>query len=193
MQSFTLTSDDRIESFSIRGDFSADSNQIINEDIYGASFWDFIVGDPTRNLLNALIFTARREQRALDLPYRCDTLLEKRIFVMRIVPLKADAIEIEHILYDREKIRRKEKNLDHPPISDLDRCSICCSFDVEGEWIDIFPNKNDDVAPKSYTVCKSCKRMALDLISEHKPMRSDHLLRNTGLTYSPDKKSRFIL
>ena len=192
MQSLKLTSDDRIESFIVEGEVPSSDDEIVNTSLYGASFWDFVDGDSTRNLLNALLFTARRERRLLDLPYRCDTWTEKRIFVMRIVPLSGAAIEVEHILYDRELISEEERDEAHPPIDNLERCSICCSYDIGTKWIDIFPRRDEIVQPKNYVICKPCKTMALDLVSKHDPVRSDHLLRDTGLRYKDGKRSPLL-
>jgi hypothetical protein len=73
----------------------------------GASLWHFIAGEETRDLYRLLLQKVRSAQKALTLPFRCDSPTCRRFMQLGLALLPDDGIEISCVVLrieDRERV-----------------------------------------------------------------------------------------
>lgn len=130
-------------------------------EVLGRSIWRFVAGQETECYLNAIFFWCRRTGRSVELPYRCDTPLERRWWTMRVSGAEDYGLEIRH----------EEKDRLPAPLSGLVRrsgnaarqlCSICCRGEMDGVWMEGVGYAGRRKPAEVYTVCPTCRRAAAE-------------------------------
>lgn len=126
------------------------------EAVVGRCLWDFVAGVETKAFLNTVLFICRAEGRSFTTTYRCDSPAERRLCRMTVVP-RGDLLTVHHEAVEITSPRRPP-NVIAPSFAKINRCSMCCSVNIEGEWIDTFALPPLCDFPKSYSLCPPCKQ-----------------------------------
>ncbi len=146
------------------------SPQVINQPI-----WHFITGGDIQLIYQVLFERARATKNPINFPYRCDSAQMKRYMHMSIVPFR-ESMDIQ--LYSRElrlvpqqkvvKLQFLDENA--LKVNALLRCSMCNSFFVEGEWLELeFALQEEDLFVKEgklrviSSVCGRCHSSLMKL------------------------------
>ncbi len=160
---YVLDASDRIISVSPQWDQFAIENDTpgaMAENVIGRQVWDFVEGLETASYLNAIFFACRMDTESFDILYRCDAPEIKRMFRMSVHPEEKGVLTLRHdLLHSKSRLHTNKVEVftDH---YDSTRCSVCCSFLIGENWIDVFPYLNDRYFPKSYSVCPACRELA---------------------------------
>lgn len=101
--------------------------------VVGRVLWDMTQGAATNAFLHRMFYDCRRTQTALGLLYRCDSLLDERLFHMRVMPHGAGGVEVSHHLI-------RSRPLQVVPLRELGhlryrKCSQCLSCNFGGPWV----------------------------------------------------------
>lgn len=130
--------------------------------ILGRPLREFVTGDATRMLLDAMLQRVALHGRELEYDYRCDAPGLKRYMRMRLTP-EAGLIRFDHTVLRTEPLAPATRFDAAPqPRGGLDvRCSMCNAVKVQGEWLE------PDVARArgalaernvvAYGVCAACQ------------------------------------
>jgi len=144
--------------------------ELRSETVVGRAIWEFISGEPTRELYATLFRRARAEGQEIVLPFRCDSPDRFRFMRLVIAPARADALQLRGVLL-REQLRPYCRIIDRAfprSLVTLTLCSVCLRICVLGtDWIEV----EDAVArfglfdstrqpDLEYTVCDDCDRAA---------------------------------
>lgn len=123
--------------------------------------WQFVEGDDTRSLINALFFTVRRRGVPLKLLNRCDAPGRLQQTKMTVAPLPSQGLFISHVPIARSVLTTQtligDVTLDGPAEA---KCSVCCAHRLGSTWFDPFDFKTEYQPPTRYEVCPACKRRA---------------------------------
>lgn len=107
--------------------------------LVGRSVWELLSDFTTQHFFRLLFGRARLDQRAITLPYRCDTPTLVRHFELRIVPDKSGALSV---------LSRSVLEIARPAVDLLDAtvprshewvrlCGWCKRLDLDGRWEEI--------------------------------------------------------
>jgi hypothetical protein len=114
--------------------------ELSREAVVGRLLWPFIVGDETRRLYQILLATARANDTAIILPFRCDSPTVRREMRLIITPLHAGRVRLDGLLVAATP-RPFLAVLDPAvPRSDvlLPICGSCRRVSVDpGDWVEL--------------------------------------------------------
>ena len=140
---YQLDSDDRIRQ--VGGDWNDFARRNgapeLNADaVVGRPLWEFIAGPETRHLYQVLLRMTREQQRAVNVPFRCDSPTCRRDMELSIAPAEDGAIELSATL-TAERDRPYVALLD-PNVARSDALILMCSWckrilAPENEWLEI--------------------------------------------------------
>lgn len=169
---YRIDADDRITRVNEGWDCFATANdapELRQPDILGRSLWDFIHGDEVRHLHRVLLERARKGNRILDLPFRCDSPEVRRFMLMDLWPLPDDEVEY------RCRVQYRELR---PPVALFERhaprkgpllrmCAWCRRVDIgDDTWVEVEDAiailnlfENDNLPPLTHTVCPRDRRL----------------------------------
>jgi len=113
-----------------------DAPELFEENVFGKSLMDFIGDEETRHLYHLLFDRVRRQNRAIELPFRCDSPAIRRFMTMRLVPVADKAIRIEtEILREEVRIPIRMPNAGQVRSKDFIRmCSWCKRIEAQTGW-----------------------------------------------------------
>jgi hypothetical protein len=154
--------DDQFRKFAVDNDapdFAAD-------ELLGRDLFDFIIGEETRHLYEALFTAVRDSNAAVTVPFRCDSPSLRRFMELTIAPSDHGAIDLTGRLLRTES--REELRLLDPHArrggTILTLCSFCKHVLVENHgWVsteqavrllDLFSSMT--MPQLSHGVCDSC-------------------------------------
>ncbi|GAP35795.1 hypothetical protein [Piscinibacter sakaiensis] len=94
--------------------------------VLGRSLFDFVLGEPTRRLLELGLAQARRSGRRRTLAYRCDAPDRRRELRMVMTPLLGGSVLVEHrLVSSRTRAARTVQPSAAPAPAGWRRCSQC--------------------------------------------------------------------
>lgn len=138
--------------------------------VIGRTIFSFIIGDPTRMYLQALLQQVRILGRSLARTYRCDSPELKRYMEMRLTPEESGLVRIDHTLLRVEPFSQPVSfyPADFVSSTTIGRCSVCANLKTDLRWIP--PEKVLEQAkilysvalPVSYLVCPACLDRLMD-------------------------------
>lgn len=126
---YRVDSDDRIRFVSAEWLAFAQDNAAPTlgpDAVLGQSLWKFVAGRETQHLYRLLFAAARREERILTVPFRCDSPSTRRFMELEIAPLADAALSISASLL-REESRSPVELLD-PRAPRSDDFVVICSW-----------------------------------------------------------------
>lgn len=133
----------------------------IRSKVIGTSIWDHIATAEVAAYFDAVLFSARKTDHVVSLPYRCDSPDEPRLFKMNVHPLGQGGLKVEHhaqpISFDISRSPVKLESL-----HSVEKCSICCAFKVGDQWIDPYSQPSKQEFPQGVGLCPSCEELKLD-------------------------------
>jgi hypothetical protein len=106
--------------------------------VIGASLWDFVSGNETRVLYEALLDNLRTGRAEVQIPFRCDspTVVRHMTLTLRSAPCRS--IECEGRL-DRAEYRPSVELLSRTAArsgESIDVCGMCRRLMVHGAWVE---------------------------------------------------------
>ena len=126
MRGYSLTSGDLIRATTGQWDSFAAENAgqgALSSAIIGRNLFDMVTGAATCRFLEKTFYNCRSTQTAIGLLYRCDSPAVERLFLMRVNPLPAGGIEVQHNLIRTRPVRLLSlRELGHLRYR---RCSVC--------------------------------------------------------------------
>lgn len=132
--------------------------------VLGRSIWSFVSGSELTTYLNAIVFSTRRQQRAIEIKYRCDSRSMRRHCIMRVAPIENAHLEIKHIFVSVLPFFTPFPKLTEVKAAD-NRCPICLNgrstFSAHGE--SRYP-ESQFAEPR---ICQDCKVTALKEVSQN--------------------------
>lgn len=165
---YQVDSDDRIIGVSESWDSFAldnDGKAATAHKVLGTLLWDHIHQFEVKSYLNAIFFSVRQKGEIVCLPYRCDSLMQSRAFLMTVRPLSYGGLCIEHDEVKTSLALVKKAPLElHSYYSHM-KCSVCCSFKVGDEWVDPFSEPLEIDFPKGLGICPKCKAEAAAVLA----------------------------
>lgn len=120
--------------------------------------WDFVAGDDVRRHLNALFFAARRSGAPIETLYRCDAPWERRLYRLRIEPMRGGALRLEHELLSSERLALNPIAFRKGP---GERCAVCGAVHEMDGWTDPFDAPMRHYVYDRWTVCPACRAAGL--------------------------------
>lgn len=167
--SYTLDRDNRIiclggswDDFALKNDGS----NAMAEKVIGHSLWNFVEGFEVQSFLNAIFFAVRQKNQPFSTLYRCDTSNKARLFKMTATPNSLGHVHVGHQLIEPPRIAAPSSVMTLDSIMCSNRCSMCCSFKVDEEWVDPFAYPETEFFPYSHVICPSCKALAREGLGE---------------------------
>lgn len=115
-----------------------DAPELTREKVIGRRIWDFIAGDPTREIYRLLLARVRGQHAGLSLPIRCDSPDLLRFMQIRLSPGERSGVDIRVVL-DRVERRDHLRMLDRlAPRADyaFPMCSFCKRLFAFGAWLE---------------------------------------------------------
>ena len=125
-----------------------DAPELSKDDVIGRSIWDFVIGDPIRRIYRELFRQVRSGDRAIMMPFRCDSPTRIRHMELTIRPAPEAGIQFESRLMlslDREEVPLFDANAERSNEC-VDVCSFCRKFQLEDGWM----TAGDAVAHRSW-------------------------------------------
>lgn len=174
---YELDAQDRIRSTGADWDRFAVGNgapELATQNILLEPLWRFVAGREVQHLLGLLFERVRSRNRAIRLPFRCDSPSERRFMELTICPLPAHSLAVESRLL-RTEARRYVPLLERSlrlRYGRLTMCSWCNRIRlVDGNWaeveraielMDLFAAA--DLPMLSQGICRSCVALAFGVV-----------------------------
>jgi len=167
--SYTVDRDQRITCVGGSWDAFAtqnDGTEAMAEKVIGHSLWDFVAGFEVQSYLNAVLFAVRQKSHEFVTQNRCDDRNTARLFRMTASPLSDGRVKVSHLLLEQPQIQFPPNPKVLKTFVSHSRCSICCSFKIEEDWVDPFAYPGTQFFPSSHVVCPACKGLAREGLGE---------------------------
>jgi hypothetical protein len=137
---YELDAQDRIVSVDEAWDHFAQDNdgpEATAGRVLGRRLADFLAGDPTRMFMDVVLQAARLTGQPRELPYRCDGPGHMRRFLMRVIPMAAGRVRVEHHLVETAERRPSPRFIERAQARRL-RCSLCLAVRRPGGlWVGV--------------------------------------------------------
>jgi hypothetical protein len=170
---FLLDENDQITGVADEWDsFAAqnDGEMACRERVLGQSLWSFVSDPETRAYLERIFAACRAYGRAFSNQYRCDCPGKKRFYLMDVTPDYSGNLLVRHRPLTETPIPERINEGGIGPEVRTQRCSVCCSYLVGQDWLDIPAQTADQIAPDlTFTVCNSCNRIAQRKLDAMRP------------------------
>lgn len=158
MRGYRLTSGDLISATFGDWDRFAIENggaRALTVQVLGQSLFDSIDGPATRRFLEQIFYDCRRNQSVMGQLYRCDSPQVERLFAMRVLPLPAGGIEVQHrLIRCRPLAAPAWPGLPHLRYR---RCSQCLACNFGGPWVEGHRFRLPSGAVAEDAVCPVCR------------------------------------
>ena len=157
---YYLDAQDTIISVGGRWDSFAEQNggqRAISGAITGTFLWDHVDDVDTGMYLCKVFHACRRTQQPISLLYRCDSPSTLRKFRMHVAPMTSGHLYVSHeqLAHFHTAGEAAIASLSDHKLAN--KCSICCSFEINGMWVDPFCRPDVRFLPKGHSVCPKCK------------------------------------
>ena len=172
MRGYSLTSSDLVKATSGQWDGFALDNAgagALSAAVVGRSLWEMISGAATCRFLEKTFYDCRSTQTAIGLLYRCDSPAVERLFLMRVTPLPAGGVEVQHSLI-RSRPLRLVSLCDVAHLR-YRRCSQCLACNFGGPWVEPGRFGLPHGAVAEDAVCPVCQAAAFVADSPAQGMR----------------------
>lgn len=135
------------------------------ESVLDTSIFDHLNDESTKSFYKLTFEQCRKQNKAVELDYRCDSPTEKRFMKMRVIPLPDRSLNIHNYLLKTERFRAPviikpyDVSSNKKPVL---RCSLCNSLKLPTakHWID--PGYINVISESYFSVihaiCPDCKK-----------------------------------
>lgn len=116
-----------------------DAPELNRQTVLGRSIFDFIAGDESQTVYQAIMDKVRHTGSTPVIPFRCDSPDRRRFMELRVERQPGDHVEFSATLVREERRPHAELLDTHRPTSDhaLVICGWCKRFNVDDGWMEV--------------------------------------------------------
>ncbi len=175
LTSYTVDSEDKILDLNEGWEAFARANHgdgLTLDTLRGQVLWDFIADPQVRQVWRYLFARVRQTQRAITVPYRCDSPEMKREYNAHLAPEQHGRIRYENHVYretPREPVRVLALDRSEHTEDFIKMCSWCKSIEHNGRWLaledavaDLALLCNEPLPQLSHGICPQCYTKVLE-------------------------------
>lgn len=146
-----------------------DAPSLTREAVLGSSVWDFVAGDQTRELYQAVLRRVREHDVQIILPFRCDSPAYCRWMRLVMTPRGEGSVRLDGVL--ERKRERVNLGIFQPAArrtpDELPICSFCKRVAVESDWLEpedavarLYELAEEPYPSLKHVVCGECEVVA---------------------------------